>query len=297
MSFSSLTLQTKTNEDTEELSLQTGRILMYQKEFNEKSYRKTLLERAINGNKNISQFNKLENEYMKLSSNPVDGHDELLIDMKKQNLEMMKKEKNELETKLKNLDRTIGNLRLEVKSKTSTLIYNKWSLAIHESTKKMKEMFIKNNEDLYKVAMNREKTMDIVMKDIHRISKNMVSQYLEEEEEMDNLIQNVKENSPDVLNTPAVPNTRAVLNASSGLNDSGFFDESGKSENSKASKTFCNGEKERLMHEKSGNKRKKIKNETENIRTSNSQKQSDDIDEIGEVNMTAFEGHISKYLK
>lgn len=193
----------------EDLSLLTGRMSNYQKEFNEKLCKKVSLERAIKENRKFGDFKQLENEYMKLSSNPVEGHEDLLVDFEKRKNEMMEKEIKELKNKLENINRSIGNLRLEVKSKTSKINYNKWSLAIHESTNKIKGMFSKNQDDWFKMTMNREKTMNLIMKDIHRISTNMHSQQHkeeEEEEEKDNLILSVNEISSD----------------SGAFNDSGF---------------------------------------------------------------------------
>lgn len=244
-------------------------MLFYQKKYVEKLCRKGLLEQAIKTNKRIGDFVILENEYIQKASNPDVNSQELLLELNKKKLGIMQNELRGLKIMLENLNRTIGGIRLEVKSKASKPNYEKWTTEIHRSTEKMKKVFSNNVSNLLKYAPIQEGMMDVLLSDAHRIAGNIYLQQILEDDEQDRVIMSVIE--PNLLNKSdnSTSKSNSNFNGNNEMEDSGFMNDSSMANDSG------------MANNSNSPKRMKI----------------DTVDEIGEIDAADFDDFISRYVK
>ena len=98
----------------------------------------------------IGDFKKLENEFLRKLVEPGVDFRTTVTEFKNLKIESMKKEIAKITTELKCISKTIGNLRLEVKSKTGKTFYENWTTHVNGLNYKFNEMFTAENETLFK---------------------------------------------------------------------------------------------------------------------------------------------------
>lgn len=65
-----------------------------------------------------------------------------------------------LKLKIKNLDKRIGNLRLEVKANTRKKIFEKWTKSNHESNNRLTGTLPNEIEEMFEIGVKREKMIE-----------------------------------------------------------------------------------------------------------------------------------------
>lgn len=160
-----------------ELSYWTAQMLLHKEEYNMRLFRKGILERGLESGIMIGNFKKLDNSYMKQVFTSTSDNAVFLADLVSRKTDDMKNELKRLKIEMDALGKTMGNVTLEVKSKTSKKIYEKWTEAINGTAIKFQKLFSKNNEVVYKMSENYEKTFSSIMNDIERKYRNICELY------------------------------------------------------------------------------------------------------------------------
>lgn len=115
----------------------------------------------------IGDFKTLDNEIIKEFSGTVANKEESLNAYAKRKEDSMKKELAYVISTLGNLDKTIGNLRLDVKSRMDSLSYSNWTKLMDDTYKEFMCMYSARNEDIYQAARKEEQKMNAILTSIN----------------------------------------------------------------------------------------------------------------------------------
>lgn len=147
--------------------------------YSEKLCRKGLLERGLRSGLLIRNFKSIENEFMTSLACYEEDPGLLLTSLVKAKNESVSKELTLLKSSLENLKTTIGNLRIEVKSKVEKRIYEKWTEHVNAQSTKFTQVFSKSNDFHYKVAEEENKEMSNLYYNISHFATNTTFPYEE----------------------------------------------------------------------------------------------------------------------
>lgn len=153
--------------------------MVHLRSYNEKLSRKGLLERGLKTGKLIGDFKAIENGLMKSLARHEDDNDYLMRNSIAAKTEAVNNELNVLKNALKNLDTTIGILRIEVKSIVDRSTYEKWTKHVNEQSTKFNKMFSKSNEFYYKIAEETNNEMTNVYYNINYFANKSLIPYEE----------------------------------------------------------------------------------------------------------------------
>lgn len=168
--------------ETNELSTITGKTLVLMKSYCEKLCRKGLLERGLRNGILIGEFREIEKEYMKKMAKCESDHGILLTEMMNEKAATVNKELSMLIKTIKNLDISIGNVRMEAVKVFARPIFEKWTKHVDEQLKKFSEMYSKSNEWLYKYAETTTKGMSNVFFNVNEFKTGTSIPYGKEKE-------------------------------------------------------------------------------------------------------------------
>lgn len=110
----------------------------------------------------IGEFKILEREFFKMLAEPGINIDIEKVNFNKLNLESMNKEIEKTQKEIKFLDKTIGNYRIQIKSKTEKSFYEKWTELINGLKNKFTEMFSAENDEIFKSTLTRKEKENIL---------------------------------------------------------------------------------------------------------------------------------------
>lgn len=153
----------------EYFSQSTKNVLLHLKEYNFKLCRKGILERAIEMKIDIGEFKNAENVFLKNMFNASDDADmfEKFNEDKRKQIDI---EINKLKVALTALDKTIVNIKNDVKSKIDKRIYGEWLNRIECMSKRFKILYSDVNNNLYnhfyKLSCERNATWNNLLSDV-----------------------------------------------------------------------------------------------------------------------------------
>lgn len=151
--------------------------MIHAKEYNSRRCRKGLLERGLKCNVAIGSFKNLNNQLIKNYTNGKIDTDALTGKYKECTVEAMKNELNDLKADMTALDKTIGNLRMEAKSKLDAVSYENWKKIIHEASVDYTKLFSESNDSLFLLAQKEETGLTNWLNKINTRVFSLLSKY------------------------------------------------------------------------------------------------------------------------
>lgn len=153
----------------------TSSIVLHLKEYNYKLCRKGLYRRLLDINITFGDFKTIEKEFLGNSMNSqMEKQVEKLYEQK---LSTMEKELKRTETSLDAIQKTINNIKLDIKSKTNDRGFTMWLKRIEGISKRFKIMYSDECNSLYNHAYKLFKTnknaWDYILNDIQWLQNNV----------------------------------------------------------------------------------------------------------------------------
>lgn len=201
----------------EYFSTSTKNVLIHLKEYNYKLCRKGLLRRVEKLEITVGDFKRIENGFLEKSVRRKEIHitpTEMMKELNNEKLNTMGKEINILESALKGLLKTIGNIKNDVKSRVSGRIFDMWSNRVDNIEKRFKKLYSDMNNDfynyVYKTLSYENDSWYSVINDVNWIKENIFTEF----DEITDLIDGFEEG--DLSNLFSMEAKKALKRGSSG---------------------------------------------------------------------------------
>lgn len=147
------------------------------KNYNYKLCRKGLLERGNSVNKSFGNFKDIENKFIKSTTAPDYNINDLLQQFKKEKSDAVNNELKQLGNALEALNRTMNNIKKEIKEITDERSYTKWTERINIISGKFKVLYSQEANDLYNHLFKMDGKLEGVLidseKEIKFINNNI----------------------------------------------------------------------------------------------------------------------------
>lgn len=269
-------------------SKSTKSILKHLKEFNYKLCRKGLLERSCNFKVAVGEFKLIENVALDGSLNVSNNHGKCMdktTDIIDKKVGAMKQEIVRLNVALNALDKTINNIKTDVKSRISDHIYKMWWNRVENISLRFKKLYSDMNNDSYnhfcKATRLQQNAWANIFNDIGWINENVFV----EVDSVSNLVQGFDETDVSMLFTQElISSKRNVDDVEKGSSSVSVETSNSKNTKKKIKLDMVNG-----YDDISGAEESEIVN--------NVLVQDDDNDsEVGHVDMAGFGEMIEKYF-